>query len=66
MVPIQLVLFINQVLDALIAQYGEPDRYTTAERYKLDLGNGWVVSGEYDIIDHKYKIIIDGVKFYLI
>ena len=47
-------------LDALIAQYAEPDRYTTAERYKLDLGNGWVVSGEYDIIDHKYKIIIDG------
>ena len=47
-------------LDALIAQYGEPDRYTTAERYKLDLGNGWVVSGEYDIIDHKYKVIIDG------
>lgn len=47
-------------LDALIEQYAEPDRYTTAERYKLDLGNGWVVSGEYDIIDHKYKIIIDG------
>ena len=47
-------------LDALIAQYAEPGRYTTAERYKLDLGNGWIVSGEYDIIDHKYKIIIDG------
>lgn len=47
-------------LDALIAQYAEQDRYTTAERYKLDLGNGWVVSGEYDIIDHKYKMIIDG------
>ena len=47
-------------LDALIAKYGEPDRYTTAERYKIDLGNGWIVSGEYDIIDHKYKVIIDG------
>ena len=47
-------------LDKIIEEFGEPGRYKYAVRYKKDLGNGWVVSGEYDILDTKYKIIIDG------
>lgn len=47
-------------LDTIIENFGEPGRYKYAKRYKKDLGNGWIVSGEYDILDTKYNVVIDG------
>lgn len=47
-------------LDKLIENTDKEGRYVTAKRMKYTLPNGWVVSGEMDILDLVEKVIIDG------
>ena len=45
-------------LDAICEKHS--DQYEYAVRLKHKLPNGWIVSGEFDILDKKNNVIIDG------
>ena len=46
-------------VDYAIEKNDTENRYITAKRLELELPNGWIVSGEYDVYDKFTNIIID-------
>ena len=45
-------------VDKAIEMFGKDD-YLYAQRLELELPNGWIISGEYDVYDKKENIVID-------